>query len=217
MSEAREIEAKFDIDPAGRELLLALPKIGRFLVEERNSVAQDDVYFDTVEAHLAHAGATLRVRRSVRGTRMTFKGRRDEARSDAEAHVASRPEDEVPLTPEQDASVTLDAPLPAMDDVSPFIRARAIVCDRALYPVARLLNHRTTLLLRDADGATLELAIDDCVGTRLKDGREVSFDEVELEAQSADRVSLIEASQVLQELVPSLRPSRLTKLGRTLD
>lgn len=217
MSESREIEAKFDIDADDRQQLLSLSSVGRFVVEERHDVVQDDIYFDTEEAHLASAGATLRLRRSAGRTRMTFKGRREVAASDDEAHIASRLEDEVLLSPEQARRMMLDGPLPAMTDLSPLVRARSFTGDHDLKPIARLSNNRTTLLIRDPDGASLELAVDECVGTRFRDGRMVSFDEVEIETKSADRAALDEVSQELRALVPGLHPSRLTKLGRTLD
>jgi hypothetical protein len=73
-----------------------------------------------------------------------------------------------------------------------------------------------TLLLTDADGMSIELAVDDCVGTRLRDGRTVAFDEIEIETKTADRAALIEVSNALRDLVRSLRPSHATKLGRTM-
>jgi triphosphatase len=216
MSELREIEAKFDVDTRDREILLTATVVGAFVVQERQSADQDDIYFDTEDQLLAAAGSTLRVRRTPSGAKMTFKGRRAADGPEDEAHIASRPEDEVPIDPEQAARVAIDAPLPEMSGVSPLERARAIVGQRELRPIARLQNARTTIVLRDDDGATLELTVDDCVGTRLRDGRTVSFDEVELETKTAGRAALIEVSNALRELVPSLRPSRATKLGRTL-
>lgn len=215
MSEPREIEAKFDVDQQGRDRLLTATAVGRFSIQDRRTAVQDDIYFDTDDASLAAAGSTLRIRRTSTGSRMTFKGRREAGAPDDEAHIASRLEDEVPLENGQTSAVRIDAPLLKMEGVSPFDRARAIIGNRALHPVARLQNTRTTLLLSNG-GTLLELAIDDCVGTRLSDGREIRFDEVELETKSADRAALLEASSALRALAPSLRPSRLTKLGRTL-
>jgi inorganic triphosphatase YgiF len=216
MSEPREIEAKFDVDTGDRGILLTAKTVGGFVVRERQSAEQEDIYYDTADALLAAAGSTLRVRRTASGAKMTFKGQRAAGHSEAEAHIASRLEDEVPIDPGQASRVAIDAPLPEMSGVSPLERARAIVGRGELRPIARLQNARTTLLLHDDDGATLELTVDDCVGTRLRDGRTVSFDEVELETKTADRAALIEVSNALRELVPSLRPSRATKLGRTL-
>ena len=216
MTDPREIEAKFDVQRQDRELLLSLTAVGRFSVTETRTAAQDDIYFDTADALLAQAGSTLRVRRTAKGARMTYKGRREPDGSSGEAHIASRLEDEVSLDADQASAVAIDLPLPDMDGVSPLERARAVIGNGDLRPVARLQNTRTTLLLSDEDGATLELAVDDCIGTRLSDGRQIVFEEVELETKTADRSALLEASSALRELVPSLRPSPLTKLGRTL-
>jgi inorganic triphosphatase YgiF len=216
MSELREIEAKFDVDTSDREILLTATTVGGFVVRERQSAEQEDIYFDTNDGMLASAGSTLRVRRTESGAMMTFKGQRAAGGSEDEAHIASRLEDEVPIEPEQASRVAIDAPLPEMPGVSPLERARDIVGPIELRPVARIQNSRTTILLHGDDGATLELMVDDCVGTRLRDGRTVAFDEVELETKTADRAALIEVSNALHELVPSLRPSGATKLGRTL-
>ncbi|MDQ3547859.1 MAG: CYTH domain-containing protein [Chloroflexota bacterium] len=217
MIEPREIEAKFDVDRQDRDLLLSITTVGRFTVQEQRTAAQDDIYFDTSGALLAEAGSTLRVRRTAKGARMTYKGLRESGGPSGEAHIASRLEDEVSLDTAQASAVAIDLPLPDMEGISPLERARSVVGHDVLLPVARLQNTRTTLLLSDANGATLELAVDDCVGTRLSDGRKIEFDEVELETKTADRVGLLDASSALRELVPSLRPSPLTKLGRTLD
>jgi inorganic triphosphatase YgiF len=216
MSDPREIEAKFDVDEPGRERLLTVDSVGRFSVLERRNAAQDDIYFDTDDAQLALSGSTLRVRRTEKGSRMTFKGRRESVALADEAHIATRLEDEVPLDLAQAASVRIDAPLPELDGISPLARARDIIGRNELRPVARLRNSRTTLLLGADDGATLELAVDDCVGTRLSDGRETRFKEVELETKTADRAALLEASDALRTIAPSLRPSHQAKLGRTL-
>lgn len=216
MSDPREIEAKFDINKRDRDMLMSITSVGRFDVQDRRIVEQEDVYFDTDGSLLAAAGCTLRIRKIDSGTRMTFKGRRESHVPQEEAHIASRLEDEVQLTPEQAATISIDESIPTLAAVSPLQRARAIVGHSDLRPVARLQNTRMTLLLGDKQGATLELAVDDCVGTRLRDGRTIAFDEIEVETKSSDRAALIEVSNVLREIVPSLRPSHATKLGRTL-
>jgi inorganic triphosphatase YgiF len=215
MSEPIEIEAKFDLDAADRDRLLATTTFGRFSVSERRDAMQEDTYFDTADARLAAAGATLRIRRTANDTRMTFKGPRQSGASSAEAHIASRPEDEVSLDAAQTRALTDDDPLPPLLGVSPLNRARELVGAAPFVPVARLRNERTTLTLSGGD-SELELTVDDCVGTRLSDGRTVAFNEVELESKSADRATVLEASSALHQAIPSLRPSGSTKLGRTL-
>lgn len=216
MTEPREVEAKFSIDRADRERLVAVEQVGRFAVAGRVAATQTDIYFDTPCGDLGLAGATLRVRRTAGGAKMTFKGPKERPRSADEAHVAVRLEDEVALAQDDLAGVRDDAPLPEFDHLSPRARAGVLAGGAPLLPVARLVNDRVTLLLQDEDGQALELAIDDCVGTRLSDGRVVSFDEVELESKSADRDALAETAIALRAIVPSLRPGELTKLGRTL-
>jgi inorganic triphosphatase YgiF len=216
MNDPVEIEAKFDFDPADRDRLLAVKGIGRFLVVERDDFVQEDTYHDTADARLAAAGATLRVRRQGNGTKMTFKGPRQASGSPNDAHIASRLEDEVKLDAAQSETMSPDGPLPDREDISPLNRARELVGSGALIPTARIRNARTILTLSDGS-ITLELAIDDCVGTRLSDGRKVTFGEVELETTAGDRKAISDAAEALQEQIASLRPSPLTKLGRTLD
>src|SRR5688572_5874198 len=107
MSEPREVEAKFSAEPTDRELLMSATTIGRFTVENRQTAAQDDIYYDTEGALLAAAGATLRVRRTAKGARMTYKGRREAGGPEVEAHIASRLEDEVVLDHGQASAVRI--------------------------------------------------------------------------------------------------------------
>lgn len=213
----REVEAKFELDAAAREALLRLDEVAGFRVVARRRKPQDDMYFDTAGADLARAGATLRVRRAEGGALMTFKGDRLPALDDAEAHVASRIEDEVPLAADLAELVTPNRALPEGVDISPMRRARRIVPHGALEPVARIQNERVVVDLVDADGARVEMAIDRARGTRLRDGRVVEFDEVELETKGAGRAALTRLMRALQERVPGMRPSAQTKLGRTLE
>jgi triphosphatase len=209
-----EIEAKFEVDASGHAALLTVDAFGAFTVVSRKQRQQDDIYFDTADAALRRAGATLRVRRLADGALMTFKGAR---RATAAAHVASRPEDEEVLPASWSARVVTDAPLPDGLDSSPLRRARALIGTATLLPVARLLNERVTLDLQDSAGRRLELALDHCVGTRLADGREVAFDEVELEAKQGGEAAVHAAQRELAQSAPTLRPNHGTKLARTLD
>lgn len=214
----REIEAKFEVDEAGRQALLALEQLGAYRVRSRRQRRQDDLYFDTADAALRRAGSTLRVRRLPDGAVVTFKGKREPSSGagGGDAHLASRAEDEVPIAPELAEGVSATAALPDAIDVSPVRRARAIVGDTELQPTARLLNERVVIELAHPEGHKLELAVDRVAGTRLADQRMVEFDEVELESKGADRALLLEAQRALQERVPGLRPSHTTKLERVL-
>jgi inorganic triphosphatase YgiF len=211
----REVEAKFTLDRDDRQRLADLQRVGSFRVTHAEATRQVDTYFDSVDRRLAEASSSLRLRRKPSGALMTFKGAR-EPTSAADAHVASRLEDEVRVPDEDAERVTLQDPLPDMPSLAPLRRARSIVSDAPLIATAQLDNERITLLLADSVGATLELAIDHVTGTRLSDGRQVIWDEVELEAKGASRELLLHAAAALRKVAPSLRPSRLTKLERVL-
>ena len=71
--------------------------------------------------------------------------------------------------------------------------------------------------LLDEAGRAYELAVDDCRGERLSDGRVLTFSEVELEARTADHDDLLRAVDALRTAVPSLRPSGQSKLARVLS
>jgi hypothetical protein len=146
---------------------------------------------------------------------MTFKGER-ELTSARDAHVASRLEDEVDVPDDYAARVTLHAPLPDDVALTPLRRARAIVAEAPLIATALLDNERISIVLVGDAGATLELAIDHVSGTRLSDGRQVVWDEVELESKGASRELLLQTAEALREVAPSLLPNHITKLERVL-
>jgi len=212
----REIEAKFEVDEAGRQTVLELERIGAFDVRARRPRTQNDLYFDTAGADLANAGSTLRVRRWADGAVVTFKGQREAQTGADDAHLANRAEDEVPISGDLATLVSEDAPLPAEIDVSPVQRARALVGDKELRPVALLLNERVIIELADASGQQLEMGVDRVVGTRFSDRRVVEFEEIELEAKGVERAVLLETQRAMQALIPALRPSQTTKLERVL-
>jgi inorganic triphosphatase YgiF len=211
-AQPREIEAKYEIDQAGRDALASATQIGSFAVTRRRERHQDDTYYDTRAGHLKRVDASLRIRRLADGALMTYKGERVR-----DEHVVSRLEDEVPISPTELATITDRGPLPANLELSPTQRARALATEAELVPTARLRNQRTILDLMDDQGHTVELAIDACEGTRLSDGRTVRFEELEAELKNGDRDALTELEQALRRLVPSLQPNRRTKLERTLD
>lgn len=214
--ESLELEAKFAVADADRQRLASMEAVGGFVVVGRRMLDQDDLYFDTVNADLAALGSTLRVRRNQKGAFMTFKGKRAEAASKDEAHLASRQEDEVPLDEDFVKRVSPESPLPEDAMISPLIRARELINDEPLMPAARLRNARLVIDLANDDGQSVELSLDRCVATRLSDGRVVEFGEVELEAKSVDREMLLRLADDLREYAPSLTPSRITKLERAL-
>lgn len=212
----REIEAKFTVDDDGRARLAAIASAGEFGVVSRSTADQDDLYFDTEDRLLAGMGATLRVRRTPTRALMTFKGPRQVSEQPGESHIANRLEDEVEIEREYADAAGESAALPERAGLSPLDRAVAMAGGRALLPVARIENRRTTIVLRDASGHEAELALDSCRGTRFADGRVVEFDEVELEARGIDSSAVRDLAEQLQETAPGLRPSTVTKLERVL-
>lgn len=212
----REIEAKFTVDDDGRERLLSIESVGDFRVVSRLTAKQVDLYFDSEDRALAAVGATVRVRRLADRAKMTFKGKRNRSDREDEAHIANRLEDEVPVTVEY-ADVANESPaLPEHLGLSPLDRASTVAGGQPLLPVARLENLRTTIVLRDASEREAELAVDECVGTRLEDGRTVEFGEVELEGKGIDATSIRQLAEWLIGQVPGLMPSSVTKLERVL-
>ena len=216
IDDPREIEAKFTVDDDGRRLLSSINTVGEFQVVSRVTAKQVDLYFDSDDRALAAVGATLRVRRLPDRAMLTFKGKRNVAERDDEAHIANRSEDEVAVTM-QYAEIASEAPaLPEHSGLSPLDRASTIAGGQALVPVAQLENLRTTIVLRDDTGREAELAIDECRGTRIADGRTVEFGEVELEGKGIDASTLRQLAEGLQHQVPGLTPSVVTKLERVL-
>jgi len=216
MTDAREVEAKFNIDPVAIARLSQAIRLGQFRETERRTVIQDDLYFDTRSQALAAARSSFRLRRKADGAQVTFKGSRDAVDSADEAHVASRLEDEVRVGVDTARRIE-DGDFRAEDErLSPIAKARAIAGVDPLSPIARLENERVVVVLTDGDGRELELSIDTCRGTRLSDGRVTSFHELELEAKSAGRQDVLAVATELLAAVPGIRPNRRTKLERVL-
>ena len=147
---------------------------------------------------------------------MTYKGESQPSAEADESHFASRVEDESPLPQAFAGFVSLERPLPDGANISPLARARRLAPDGPFVPIARIENQRTVIDLANDAEVHVELAVDHCRGTRLRDGRVVEFDEVELESKNADRETLGRVARELQQRVPGLRPSQETKLGRVM-
>jgi inorganic triphosphatase YgiF len=217
MTDMREVEAKFEVDPESIQRLERVTSIGRFGVVSRRMVSQDDLYFDTAGGALAQARASLRVRRRADGAELTFKGSRDVQPADSEAHIASRLEDEISIATDVADRISCGEWLPDDERLSPIARARPIAGLQRLVPTARVLNDRVVVKLVLDDREELELAIDTCEGTRLSDGRVIRFNELELEAKQASRETVIDAAAELQIILPGIRPNHRTKLERILQ
>jgi inorganic triphosphatase YgiF len=216
MAHDREIEATFELTPCALDSLRAIRRAGRFVVTGRDAFEQDDLYYDTRQRGLAAAGATLRVRFVADQARMTFKGPRTSADSAVSVHIANRQEVEVSLTDAFADGLSDSQPLPDDPDLAPLTHARELAGAGQFLPVARVQNHRMTLQLKAPDGTALELALDDCEGTRISDHRVVAFIEAELELKAGDPDAVTEVGENLREAAPDLMPSEYTKLGRIL-
>lgn len=211
MTEPREIEAKFEIDDPTP--LLRLRQAPPLTVTGNRQVEQSDTYFDTADAALHNAEATLRLRESDGRWTLTFKGDRAPAVA-SRRHVASR----VEINERVDAGVaaTVLAGRRPAGRLAPLVMADELSGGERLAPVARIHNDRSVIDLTDEAGLHYELAVDRCRGERLADGRVVEFSEVELEAKTPDHDALLRAADALGEAVPGLRPSGQTKLARVL-
>lgn len=211
MTEPREVEAKFEIDDVSPLLdAMSFPplRIARTL-----TLHQRDTYLDTADARLKAAASTLRVRASDGTTTLTFKGPREAMSADL-AHVAARPEINALISANEARTLLTEGRLATEPD--PLVAASPVVGSATLQPVATIENIRTAIDLIDSEGNTFELAIDRCVGIRLRDRREISFGEIELEAKTASYEAFVAAVDALHRAAPELRPSHHTKLGRVL-
>lgn len=212
MNEPREVEAKFETDDVAPLLdAIAFPPLR---IARKRTLHQHDTYLDTKDDRLKAASSTLRIRASAGLTTMTFKGPR-ELMTDDMAHVASRPEINERIAASDAAELLAGKRPDSMP--APLSAAQRNIGDATLRPVATIENHRVAIDLVDADGNTFELAVDRCIGTRISDGRQIVFGEIELEAKSAPHAAFVAAVEALIRAVPSLRPSHQTKLGRVLS
>lgn len=212
----REIEAKFEGHSlADAEAVLALTELAGFALSESATTHQIDVYYDTKEAGLRAAGASLRVRRKGEQLLMTFKGDRQQLDEANGLRAVSRLEDEVELEPAFRAAWSPHAPMPLVDPASPLQRALAIGGSAELLPTAVIDTERRIHVFVGA-GAELEVAVDRTRATRGIDGRVVEFGEIEIELRAGESEQLAQFCAALQEAVPGLHPSTDTKLGRAL-
>lgn len=216
MSDMREFEAKFECEPAALGRLLGLRNLGSFRLAASVSRRHDDVYYDTESFDLLNQSSSLRVRRLGAQLLMTFKGPREQLPGDGNDHLVKRIEDEAVMDPPQAVEWNPGDPLSSGNHPSPLGRARFIVGDKALLPVARIRTSREIRSFQAPDESELELAVDRSSATRLADDRTIEFGEVELEVRSGGDSVLEAAAAALQEHITELRPAGESKLERTL-
>lgn len=181
----REIELKFLLDAAAAGTVLsALPPA------ETRVVDMAATYFDTADHWLRRNGFGLRVRRTGAERIQTLKS--------ALGPDGGRDEWEWPVehdTPEAALLAATPAALPA---------------GAVLVPLFTVISRRA-LRMVEADGALIELVIDDA---RVEAGDRVdAFLELELELKAGD-VGALEALAARLSAVARLTPTGLTKAGR---
>ena len=181
----REIELKFLLDPATAAAVLAALPPGETFVAEMAAT-----YFDTADHWLRRNGFGFRVRRTGAERIQTLKSAlgADGGRDEWEWPVAG------------------PAPDPALLDATP----AALPAGAVLVPLFTVISRRT-LRMVEADGALIELVIDDA---RVEAGDRVdAFLELELELKAGD-VAALEALAARLSAVARLTPTGLTKAGR---
>jgi inorganic triphosphatase YgiF len=182
---AREIELKFLLDAdSARAVLAALPP-GEAVVKDMVAT-----YFDTADHWLRRGGFGLRVRRSGTERIQTLKSTLD----------ADGGRDEWEWRVERDTpDVALLAGTPA-----------ALPVGATLVPLFTVTSRRT-LRMVEADGALIELVIDDA---EVEAGeRRERFLELELELKAGETAALSRLAARLSAVTP-LTPTDLTKAGR---
>ena len=194
MNRFREVERKFDADPAAPfpDLTDAAAAVG-----EAAESHLDATYFDTADAQLARHQVTLRRRTGG---------------DDAGWHLK--------LPAGQDARIEVRLPLGRATRTPPAAllrEVRALVRDHPLVPVAMLHTTRIERRLLDADGHTLATIADDTVhAERPADGAvELStWREVEVELVDGDPSFLDAVSSRLRNagLTPSASSSKLARV-----
>lgn len=213
-----EIEAKFECTSGDVDRLHALNELAGFDLQSEFERTQDDLYFDSEDGVLRAGSASLRLRRIGDDTLLaTYKGSREMLDAGSDAQIVKRQEIEHP--------VSLPAGVEQSGELSPGLLAGTPALQEAesafgsidLVPVARLQTRRRVRRFGHDDEPLLELALDQVVGTRISDSRQVEFVEVELESLSGDVTTLQAAVTTLLDTSPGLQSSKRTKLGRTLD
>ena len=181
----REIELKFLLDAAAAEAVLATLPTGETVVKDMVAT-----YFDTADHWLRRNGFGLRVRRSGGERIQTLKAGIEQD--------GGRDEWEWP--------VEADTPVTALLAATP----AALPGDATLVPLFTVISRRM-LRMVEADGALIELVIDDA---RVEaGGRRETFLELELELKAGEAAALTTLAARLSK-VAALTPTDLTKAGR---
>jgi inorganic triphosphatase YgiF len=191
-----EVELKFDLPPASREALLALPALAAGKPEHRRLRA---IYFDTPDCALARAQMALRLRRSGRRWVQTLK-------SGASGAGGLHARDEWEFArpgPSLDLSLFAESPLADLDE--------AATLHQRLAPVFEVDTRRTAWQLAAQSGSRLEVAFD--TGEVASGERREAFSEVEIECLEGGPDAAFDlAARMLDQV--TMRPSAVTKAQR---
>jgi len=191
-----EVELKFELPPASREALLALPALAAGIPERRRLRA---IYFDTPDCALARAQMALRLRRSGRRWVQTLK-----AGASGAGGLHARDEWEFARPgPSLDLSLFVESPLADLDE--------AATLHRRLAPVFEVDTRRTAWQLAPQPGSKLEVAFD--TGEVASGERREAFSEVEIECLEGGPDAAFDLAARMLDHV-AMRPSAVTKAQR---
>ncbi len=191
-----EVELKFELPPASREALLALPALAAGIPERRRLRA---IYFDTPDCALARAQMALRLRRSGRRWVQTLK-----AGASGAGGLHARDEWEFARPgPSLDLSLFVESPLADLDE--------AATLHRRLAPVFEVDTRRTAWQLAPQPGSKLEVAFD--AGEVASGERREAFSEVEIECLEGGPDAAFDLAARMLDHV-AMRPSAVTKAQR---
>jgi len=192
-----EVEITFDVD-ADTSLPAWLDMPGIHRVDDADVRPLDALYLDTADLSLARAGYAVRRRTGGPDAGWHIKGPKI---------GAGRVELHWPLT---------EGP----EDVPADVRhALAAVSEAPLTPLARIRNHRTAYVLRDAaDRPVAEFVDDHVIATDLRRDVETTWREWEFEllTSATDGAELLDAARAVAHAAGARPASSASKLARTL-
>jgi len=204
-----EVEWQFsalDVRPVMR--WLAEQGVPGFETRETGTRSLHDVYFDTDDWRVHHAGYTLRVRKTGTGAEVTMK-----SMAEAVDGVRTRTEHTEKLAEDPPADLRT---LPGgVGDA-----LRSIAGKQPLHPLFMLDTERHALHISDALGSLGEVALDSTAIPVDAEDHPVRFTRVEVEVESVERarpfVDALVAAAALQPATTSKFQAALVATGRTV-
>lgn len=198
-----EIELKLSLDPADVASFRRHPLLKQHACARPHSQQLTTIYFDTPDLYLRRHRAALRVRRIGPAWLQTLKGG-----GQVEAGLHQREEWESGVDgPRPDLAALRD--LVTDSDWAQVLSAPGLA--KRLTPIFTTRFRRTVWPLRLADGAEVELALDQ--GLVQHGAARVPISEIELELKSGAAGSLFDFALAIQKTVP-LRVGNISKAER---